>query len=241
MLKKLTIIIALFAVTSKVNAQKNNSTDKSASFTVAFGSKQFSTALAYQHLWKVGKKQRAQIGLGARFTSNFGNNVFYRTAPAALTSGKTGPAAMFANDITQNIDSVSFKKTQVNALNLSINLAYTVYKKITLGFNIDAVGFSFGGKQNGIYYANNGVGTATTAKPSGFNVLLISDNDKGSLNSEFYARYKFNNNWGAKLGFQFLFTEYTTATEIQTTPDGQKNDRFRNKASGISFGITRNF
>jgi hypothetical protein len=241
MLKKLTIIIALFAVTSKVNAQKNNSTDKSASFTVAFGSKQFSTALAYQHLWKVGKKQRAQIGLGARFTSNFGNNVFYRTAPAALTSGKTGPAAMFANDITQNIDSVSFKKTQVNALNLSINLAYTVYKKITLGFNIDAVGFSFGGKQNGIYYANNGVGTATTAKPSGFNVLLISDNDKGSLNSEFYARYKFNNNWGAKLGFQFLFTEYTTATEVQTTPDGQKNDRFRNKASGISFGITRNF
>jgi hypothetical protein len=241
MLKKLTIIIALFAVTSKVNAQKNNSTDKSASFTVAFGSKQFSTALAYQHLWKVGKKQRAQIGLGARFTSNFGNNVFYRTAPAALTSGKTGPAAMFANDITQNIDSVSFKKTQVNALNLSINLAYTVYKKITLGFNIDAVGFSFGGKQNGIYYANNGVGNATTAKPSGFNVLLISDNDKGSLNSEFYTRYKFNNNWGVKLGFQFLFTEYTTATEVQTTPDGQKNDRFRNKASGISFGITRNF
>jgi hypothetical protein len=241
MLKKLTIIIALFAVTSKVNAQKNNSTDKSASFTVAFGSKQFSTALAYQHLWKLGKKQRAQIGLGTRFTSNFGNNVFYRTAPAALTSGKTGPAAMFANDITQNIDSVSYKKTQVNALNLSINLAYTVYKKITLGFSIDAVGFSFGGKQNGIYYANNGVGTATTAKPSSFNVLLISDNDKGSLNSEFYARYKFNNNWGVKLGFQFLFTEYTTATEVQTTPDGQKNDRFRNKASGISFGITRNF
>lgn len=241
MLKKLSIIIAVLAMAGKVNAQKNNSTDKSASFTVAFGSKQFSTALAYQHLWKLGKKQRAQIGLGARFTSNFGSNVFYRTAPATLTSGKTGPAAMFADDIIQNIDSVSFKKPQVNALNLSINLAYRVYKKITLGFNIDAIGFSFGGKQSGIYYANNGTGTTTTAKPTSFNALLISDNDKGSLNSEFYAQYKFNNNWGAKLGFQFLFTEYTTATEVQTTPDGQKNDRFRNKASGISFGITRNF
>jgi hypothetical protein len=241
MLKKILSVALSICIVTYTNAQKRNAPDKSASFTVAFGSKQFSTALAYQHLFKLGKKQKAQIGLGARFTSNFGNNLYYTTAPAKLTSGKTGPGVFFASDLPQNIDSVLFKKAQVNALNMSINLAYTIYKKITVGFNIDAIGFSFGSKQSGTYFANSGAATTTAAKITGFNALLISDNDKGTLNSEFYALYKFDNKWGAKLGFQFLFTEYTTATEVQTTPKGQKNDRFRNKASGISLGITRNF
>ncbi len=241
MLKKIFSLALFFCLVANTNAQKSNKVDKSASFTLAFGSKQFSTALAYQHLLKLGKKQRAQIGIGARFTNSFGNNLFYTTAPAKLTSGKTGPGVLFADDLVQNIDSVQFTKPQVNALNISINLAYNIYKKITVGFNIDAVGFSFGSNQSGTYFANGGIGSATKAKPTSFNVLLISDNDKGSLNSEFYAQYKFDNKWGAKAGFQFLFTEYTTSTQIQTTPDGQKNDRFRNKASGISFGVTRNF
>ncbi len=240
MFKKILVAVFGIFITTQANAQKSNSTDKSASFTVAFGSKQFSTALAYQHLFKLGKKQKAQIGLGARFTSNFGNNLYYTTAPAKLTSGKTGPAVFFADDLPQNIDSVLFKKSQVNALNISINLAYNIYKKITIGFNIDAIGFSFGGKQSGTYFANS-TGSATVAKATSFNALLISDNDKGSLNSEFYALYKLDNKWGVKLGFQFLFTEYTTATKVQTTPDGKENDRFRNKASGISLGVTRIF
>jgi hypothetical protein len=241
MLKIVFPIILLFCIVTNAAAQKSNNIDKSASFTVALGSKQFSTAIAYQHLRKLGKKHRLQIGIGARLTNNFGGNLYYTTAPAKLTSGKTGPGVFFADDLPQNIDSVLFKNSQVNALNLSINFAYNVYKKISLGFNIDAIGFSFGGRQSGIYFANAGIGSTTTAKPTSFNVLLISDNDKGSLNSEFYALYRFANKWGAKVGFQFLFTEYTASTKIQTTPDGQKNDRFRNKASGISFGVTRNF
>jgi hypothetical protein len=241
MIKKIFPLVFCIIAATGLNAQKTTATDQSASFTVAFGSKQFSTALGYQYLWKLGKKQHFQIGGGARFTSNFGSNLYYTTAPAKLTSGKTGPSVLFADNLKQNIDSVLFKNPQVNALNISVNFAYNVYKKITVGFNIDAIGFSFGGSQNGSYLGNNGTGAATSAKPTAFNILLVSDNDKGSLNSEFYAQYKFDNKWGAKLGFQFLFTEYTTSTKVQTTPDGQKNDRFRNKAAGISFGVTRNF
>jgi hypothetical protein len=240
-MKKILPFVFCIVSSTQADAQKSNVTDQSASFSIAFGSKQFSTALAYQYLLKLGKKHRSQIGIGARLTNNFGSNLYYTTAPAKLTSGKTGPGVFFADDLPQNIDSVLFKNSQINALNLSINLAYNIYKKITVGFNIDAVGFSFGGNQGGTYFGNGGIGSATKAKPTSFNVLLVSDNDKGSLNSEFYAQYKFDNKWGAKAGFQFLFTEYTTSTQIQTTPDGQKNDRFRNKASGISFGVTRNF
>lgn len=234
-----TLMLALMiGLSTQLFGQKGNPVDKSVSLTAAIGSSEFSTALAYQHLWKPGKKGKFGIGTGIRLTNYFGTNKYYTTAPAKLTSGKTGPGVFFSDDIPQNIDSVLFKKGQINALNIAINFGYNIYKKISLGFNIDAIGFTVGGNKKGSYLGNNGAGSATTAKPTGFNLLLISDNDLGSLNSEFYGLYKFNKKWGAKIGFQFLFTEYTTATKIQTTPDGQKNDRFRNKSSGISFGIT---
>lgn len=240
-MKKLSTIIVMLVLCSHIQAQKNQSVRKSASFTAAVGSNEFSTALSYQHLWKLGKNQKFGIGAGIRLTNYFGNNKYFTTAPAKLTSGKKGLSVFFSDDIPQNIDSVLFKNAQTNALNISLNFDYTISKKIVVGFNIDAIGFTFGAQQNGSYLGNNGVGNATVAKPTNFNLLLVSDNDLGSLNSEFYAQYQFNNKWGAKLGFQFLFTEYTTNTEVQTTPDGQKNDRFRNKSSGISFGVTRNF
>ncbi len=233
-------ILIICANLSFAQHSKSNK-DKSTSVTTAFGSKQLSTALAYNYLWKLCKKQKFAMGAGIRFTSNFGKNSYYLTAPAKLTSGKTGPGVFFSDDIVKNIDSVLFNKSQVNALNISVNFSYQIIKKLSVGFNIDAIGVSFGSNQNGIYYSNNGSTIATTAKPTSFNLLLISDNDKGSLNSEFYANYSINNKWGAKAGFQFLFTEYTTTTKVQTTPDGQKNDRFRNKNSGILIGITYQF
>jgi hypothetical protein len=239
-MKKCILLITATFIFLQLSAQKSI-IDKSASFTTAFGSSNFSASLAYQHLWKPGKKKKFGIGTGVRFTSYFGSNQYFTTAPAKLTSGQTGPGVFFADDIVVNIDSVLLKKAQLNALNVSVNFTYNIYKKITLGFNIDAIGFTFGGKQNGSYLANNGAGSATTARPTSFNLLLISDNDLGSLNSEFYGQYQINNKWGVKAGFQFLFTEYTTATKIQTTPDGQKNDRFRFKSTALSIGVTHKF
>jgi hypothetical protein len=74
-------------------------------------------------------------------------------------------------------------------------------------------------------------------KPTAFNVLLISDNDHGTLNSELYAKYYFNEDWGIKIGAQFLFTEYTTDTEVQQFPE--PNDRFRNKSLMLAIGVIR--
>lgn len=240
-MKKLSFIVVLLVFSSIVQAQNNQRISQSANFTTAFGNNEFSTALSYQHLWKIGKKQKFGIGAGLRLTNYFANNQYYSTAPAILTSGKRGLGVFFSEDIPQNIDTVLFKKAQANALNISLNFDYKIHPKLTLGFNIDAIGFTFGAEQNGAYLGNNGVGNATQAKPTQFNLLLVSDNDLGSLNSEFYAQYDFNKKWGAKLGFQYLFTEYTTNTKVQTTPDGQKNDRFRNKSSGISIGLIRHF
>jgi hypothetical protein len=51
-----------------------------------------------------------------------------------------------------------------------------------------------------------------------------------------YLKYYWSEKWGAKLGAQFLFTEYTTNTEIQQFPE--PNDRFRNKSLMVAFGVT---
>lgn len=236
------LIIVLFTNTGVAQKKTPRPVNQFADLSVGIGSSQGSVAIAYIYNWKLGKRKKWEAGFGARFTSYFASNQYFKTALAKLTSGKTGPAVLFADDIIPNIDSVLFPKAQVNALNLSLNFAYHFTPKFSLGLNIDAIGFSFGKRQNGLYYANNfATAIPVTATPTGFNLLLISDNDKGSLNSEIFAKYTLNDTWGIKLAFEFLFAEYTTNAEVQTTPGGDKNDRFRKKMAGVGIGVTYNF
>lgn len=114
-------------------------------------------------------------------------------------------------------------------------MQYQVSSRMSAGFNIDALGFSFGGSRNG-NYINGYTGKNTQASPTAFNVLLISDNDRGSLNSEIFAKYKVNDKWGIKAGLQFLFTEYTTDTKVQQFPS--ENDRFRVKSFMFGLGVS---
>lgn len=193
-------------------------------------------ALSYVHLWHFGEKQKLGIGIGGRFTSYFGANQYYITAPAQLTSGSTSPLIIFQDNIAANIDTFLIKSPQVNCLNLSINIDYQISKKLTAGFNIDAIGFSFGGNRNG-NYINGPVPKTVDATPTSFNILLVSDNDRGSLNSEFLAKYSLNELWKIKVGAQFLFTEYTTSSKVQTFPN--ENDRFRNKSLLFCVGVSR--
>ena len=240
------ILSAIFFLPLCVTAQEQKKAERNvnqfADVTIGFGSSQFAASAAYVRNWKFGKRKRLEAGFGARFTSYFGNNQYYTTAPAILTSGKRGPGVFFASNIVPNIDSVLFPKSQVNSLNITLNLGYNITKRIYAGLNVDLIGLSFGKKQNGFYYANNSAAVVpVTAKPTTFNLFLVSDNDKGALNSEFFAKYKLNDSWSVKVAFQFLFAEYTTSTQVQTTPGGDKNDRFRNKMSGAAVGVTYSF
>lgn len=238
----ITTLVLVFTI-SALHAQHKTPrpVDNFVEFTGGIGSSQGSGALAYVYNWKFGKRKRMELGLGAKLTSYFGSNLYFKTAPAKLTSGKTDPSVLFSSDIEENIDSVKFTKAQSNFLNLTLNFGYNFSKKVYVGFTIDLIGFSFGKRQNGIYYGNNNApGVPVSAKLTPFNVLLISDNDRGSLNSELFARYKWNDSWGVKLGLQFLFAEYTTDTQVQTTPGGDKNDRFRKKMPGVGIGVTYN-
>lgn len=201
----------------------------------AFGGQQITISPSWAHLHGIGSKGKFKIGYGVRFNAVFGSNQAFVTAPAKLTSGKTGLGVIFTENIPANFDTLDLVKSQVNSLNAFINLQYSITSKFELGFNIDALGFSFGGQQGGTF-RSNGLNSAATAKPTGFNLLLTSDNDLGSLNSELYARYWLNEKWAIKGGLTFIFTEYTTTRKIQTSPE--PNDRFRYKNLQAMLGVS---
>jgi hypothetical protein len=240
MLKRNLLLVVCSLTLNVLNAQDtlekrgykfNNNFDAALSSNGA----QSSIALSWVKFHDITKRQRFKIGYGIRFTSQAGKDLNYATAPAILTSKQTGPQVLFSPIYYENVDTLFVTSTQHNALNISINLQYTIRQKLDIGFNIDAIGFSFGGKVNGKYvaYQSTNNGTTQAASPTPFNLLLVSDNDIGSLNSELYGRYWFNPKWAIKAGACFLFTEYTTEKKLRL-----ENDRWRNKSLMGMVGIT---
>jgi hypothetical protein len=220
---KCPLLVFFFLLPLSVLAQKNSTT---ADVAFAAGGGAFSPAVSYNKLWGFGEYGKFKIGLGLRLTSFFGNDIDFRTAPARLTSGKESIVALFSEDIVANIDTLRMPRAQTNALNLSIHLQYSFGSRFDVGFNIDALGATFGGRKSGEFIARSQGRPVTIepAKVTPFNLLLISDSDRGSLNSELYARYWVGPKVGIRAGLSFQFSEYTTDRKL--TFD---NDRFRAK------------
>lgn len=235
------LLIAFIFSTLLVSAQdvasekKGYKFDNNFDLSLATNGNQSAIALSWVKFHAPFKKHRFKIGYGIRYTAQFGKNLEYYTAPAKITSGQTGPQVLFSEVLYNNIDTFKVSSTQHNSINVSINLQYTIKQKIDIGFNIDAIGFAFGNAVSGTYISTQSSlnNTNQTAKPTGFNTLLVSDNDKGMLNSELYARYWLNQKWAIKIGASFLFTEYTTNNKLRLD-----NNRWRNKSLMGLVGIT---
>lgn len=235
--KLLLFLLLFFPVLLTAQTDKKKSVVQTAGFSLAAG-KTISPSLYYSHNWQLGKKKRFEIGLGARYTGLLGKNLNYITAPASITSGKTGPGVLFTENIEANIDTLTLAKPQTHSVNLAIDLGYRISPRFYAGFTIDLLGFSFGKKNNdGRYIRNASATTGVVARPTGFNALLISDNDRGSLYSALYLRCQLNERWFLQGGAAYIFSEYTTQTEVQQQPS--PNDRFRYKGISPFIGISR--
>lgn len=203
-----------------------NKNQRYADLSIAAGGG-FSPALSYNYNWGLGKSGKFKIGTGIRFTYFAGQHKDLITAPATLTSGEKGPQVLFKENILSNLDTLHLAKVGVGYLNIPIHLQYSFSPKLEVGFNIDAIGISFGSKQSGTFYASDSRSlnkSTQSAKPTFFNALLVSDNDLGSLNSELYARYWVNDKIGIRAGLSFQFIEYTADRALTF-----ENDRFRTK------------
>lgn len=188
--------------------------------------------------WGLGARERFRIGVGVRLSSYLSNNQVFETAPARLTSNQEGPQVIFVETQRGNIDTVKVDDlATTTSLNLMLNLAYGFAPKWEVGFNIDLAGLSVGNRPSGqfisSYYPASQYQTAVTARATPVNLLLISDNDWGSLNSEFYVRYAATSRWAIQAGASFLFAELTTDQKYLFD-----NDRFRRKAFMGMVGVT---
>lgn len=243
-MKSIINILVLLALSASVIAQsKTHSIYKFADITSTAGSSQGSAAASYVYIWKIGKQQKIETGIGARWTTYFGTKKDFLTAgPAKKTRASTTPFLIFfAGQQEKNFDTLTVQRPLTNSLNLTINLGYNLSGKWYAGFNIDLIGFTFGRKGSAILTSNGKTTNEPNAKPASFNVLLTGDHDRGTLNSEFFVRYKLKERWTLKGVYQFIFIEYETETMKQTFSDGSTNNRFRNKANNFGIGIAYHF
>lgn len=214
---------------------------RTADLSVATNGKLSSVALTINQLHGLGRSHRFRVGYGLRFTATTASQLDYVTAPAKLTSGTQSFVALFTENINDNLDTLLLSKTQTNSLNVSIHLEYGITRRFDVGINIDAVGYTFGGKQSGLFVSNRPTrsslhNTVQAAKVTPLNLLLVSDSDIGSLNSEAYVRYRVTPTLSVRGGIGFQFTEYTTDRKL--TLD---NDRFRAKNAGVQLAVAYHF
>lgn len=196
------------------------------------GSKVGIGALSAFQLHPIGKAGKLQLGYGIRLNALSTRKPDYVTAPAVINSKQAGPLNIFSADVPENFDTLRLADGTSFSLNAALYARYQFNDKWSVGFNIDVIGVSFGSQLAGVHSPHNSTGggpTATQASPTSFNLLLTSNNDLGSLNSELYAGYQLNEQLGLRAGFGFYFVEYTTTDKFRFG-----NDRFRHKA-GVGF------
>lgn len=238
-----TMIILLYCINclaqnNKTEAPQNKFID----ITGTLGQSQGSAAVSYVNNWKVSKNKKLELGLGLRYTLYTGVKKDYITAPAKYSRSNTIPfAIVFAGQEIQNWDTLTVQRPLTHSLNLTGNIGYYFSEKLYGGINIDLIGFTIGRNTSAIFKSNGNTINENISKPSSFNLLLTGDNDLGTLNSEFFIKYKLDNLLSIKAVYQFLFNEYKTTSVFQTAPDGTVVDRFRNKVNAFGLGISYNF
>ena len=146
--------------------------------------------------------RRLNVGLGARFTAVFGGaDVVYPNGNATLI------AAQAADTFTVN-DPSSY------ALNVMFAISVRLVAGLEVGLNIDLIGVGFGPGVTGIYQGvTPGLSGPIAASVTSFNFLLFGKNDRGQLDSEFFAAYWFEH-WGVRAGVSHMSTEYTLALPV---------------------------
>ena len=242
-MRKIILLIIVMSSSQFIKAQPERSrVNQFVDLAGTIGNSQGTVAASYVRNWKLGKRKRFEAGIGLRWTSYFGAKKDFITAPARLARTNTTPFLIFfAGQRTDYHDTLTVQRPLTHSVNVSINAGYNFSSKWNAGFNIDLAGFTFGRKSSAILTSNGNTTLEPAAKPASFNLLLTGDHDYGSLNSEFFVKFKVNSRWGIKALYQFVFIEYKTETVNQVAPDGTLVDRFRNKANNVGLGVSYNF
>ncbi len=223
------LVCGIFCSNSNLQAQNNKAKKRQlnwhhqANAAIGLGDNHLAGSLGWAYLRGFGQYQRIKAGLGLRLNGIWGDDIPYTSAPPRLAKEE---------ELT---DTLSLAKPFLGAMNLGLYASYDITTRLTVGFNIDAIGLSIGKKKDGLLYASElplSPVPSLENKPSSFNALLGGNNDLGTLNSELYVAYGLRQNLYMRLGVQYLFTEYKTAVKFVND-----NDRYRAKSTLFFVGL----
>lgn len=243
----------MISVSVPAYSQKINRNGLSGGIDLGIGSKNgsYHSSITYYELISIVKNESLFIGWTGRLGVFRGKNLTYYTAPARLTRGRNGLGSLGKPLLTENIDTVHFDRTLQASLNIGIRAEYYV-GPVTLGASIDLLGFTVGTTQTGFVSSSNGlfmvedslgqqfykpfqgVDSYQQAYPYGFNLKLPGDLNRGMLTTETYVRVRVTEGISIKAGYQWLTTEMA----IKNKDVISNNNRFRNRADFLHFGIT---
>ncbi|PIT98733.1 MAG: hypothetical protein COT74_13625 [Bdellovibrionales bacterium CG10_big_fil_rev_8_21_14_0_10_45_34] len=194
-----------------------------------------SVSLSYQEQIFIEAISPFRVGVLARLSHSYSpSQLNYKTAPAHITrENPTWPLSFFSQEKESNIDSLKVDSTGASYLNVGYFLEYPFNEDWGAGHSLDVVGFSMGQSSNATYETNPARDPLTTptrvnARPTSFNLLLLGDQDFGSLNSDFYFYYRPNTDVAIRIGLSYHFIEYTTDRKLAFD-----NDRFRYQSAGV--------
>ena len=102
---------------------------------------------------------------------------------------------------------------QLQSGNLFISIVGGVYDAFSLGFNLDVVGVSWGPSTSARRNREGMFDLVMT--PTRWNFLKGDTRDEGSLNSEFFAQWKFSDRYLARIGWSHYFAEWKAQSTLE--------------------------
>ncbi len=163
---------------------------KAVELTVGAVSQRWAPSFSFNAFYGFGRNQRFHMGFGLRASAFLGGSgLAYTTADAVLIrDGKT--------------QTLSLDAARTFSVNAVLHFKYEIAPRWELGMNVDLIGLGVGGPQIGTYK-----GTSQQVRPSGFNLLLIGNSNKGQLNAELYAAFAIAPDWWVRAGYSQMTSE----------------------------------
>ena len=218
------LVSLLVGCLSGLNAQTDSTSYKyDLSIDLGIGRNSGSGHIALHRDWRFGKADRIFVGAGIRTSMFTGRNVYFTSAPPDLAAS------------SQLQDSILAPTPFIYDLNVMIQFGVNFTSKLKVGFNIDLAGVSFGphGRPT---FISDGVEEEIQVMPTPLNLLLVGANDRGSLVSQLFFRYRFTERLSAQASLVTMVNELTTNTESQIDP--VENRRFRSLQNQLSAGVS---
>ncbi|MDX2062499.1 MAG: hypothetical protein SFY70_05515 [Bacteroidia bacterium] len=170
-------------------------------------------------VWPVGLKGRLMAGGGVRYNYQ----------------GSTGQISLELIDDNRNANAeVLVSGLVVHNLALFAEASYRISDRLEGGFNIELVGVTFGPEQSLPLQPPD---FPLSVEPETLGLLLVGENDLGTLNSEFFAAYRVSERLWLRANLSYVVNNYLTTTPVTSGEEARLQRFFSYLTVGVQFQL----